>query len=367
MQEWFYINNIDRIDSPALIMYPDRIQANIDLVIQMARGCDKLRPHVKTNKTPEVCRMMLDAGITKFKCATIAEAEMLGMVEAPDVLLAYQPTGPKVQRLLNLVKAYPKTTYSCLIDNERNADYIAGLCESNGVTLNVFVDLNIGMNRTGVRPETAPALIGKIIGHKSLRIVGLHGYDGHIHDCEIAKRQADSDIAFAAAEKVFNAVQPLFPYPLTLVMGGTPTFPMHARRRNCECSPGTFVFWDWGYKHMLEEMTFQYAALIVTRVISIIDGEHVCTDLGYKSVSSESPLPRIHFINAQGSTPVSQSEEHLVLKVVDSGDYKVGDVLYGIPVHICPTVALYEKAYVVKDNEFIAQWNVVARNRFINY
>lgn len=95
MDDWYVISNVDRIDSPALAFYPDRISGNIELAKRIIGDTNRLRPHVKTNKAAEVSRMLLDAGIRKFKCATIAEAEMLGHINAPDVLLAYQPVGPE--------------------------------------------------------------------------------------------------------------------------------------------------------------------------------------------------------------------------------------------------------------------------------
>lgn len=339
---------------------------NIQRVIEIAGNTEKLRPHVKTNKTAEVCRMMLDAGIRKFKCATIAEAEMLGMEEAPDVLLAYQPVGPKVERLLRLVEKYPATRFSCLVDNEMNARFISEQCQRMSLKLDVFIDLNVGMNRTGINPADAPALIKTILGMERLRIAGLHGYDGHIHDTDLALRQQAADISFEMANRVYQEVRPWFAYPLVMVMGGTPTFPNHLHREHCECSPGTFVFWDWGYKHLLPDLPFLYAALVLTRVISIIDHTHICVDLGHKSVAAESPLPRVHFLNAPEAQPSAQSEEHLVLSVPDSTVYQIGDTLYGVPVHICPTVALYEKAHIVRAQQPAGQWRVIARDRAIS-
>src|SRR5882762_2212684 len=105
--EWYYIQNPDQLDTPALVIYPDRVKANIRLVIEMAGDVSKLRPHVKTHKSPDTTRLLLAAGIDKFKCATIAEAEMLAMTGARDVLLAYQPVGPKLQRFVSLVRKYP--------------------------------------------------------------------------------------------------------------------------------------------------------------------------------------------------------------------------------------------------------------------
>ena len=180
MDDWYVISNVDRIDSPALAFYPDRISGNIELAKRIIGDTNRLRPHVKTNKAAEVSRMLLDAGIRKFKCATIAEAEMLGHMNAPDVLLAYQPVGPKISRLLDLIKAYPATHYSCLVDQAENARAISALCEAGNITLDVFIDLNVGMNRTGVLPERAEALVDAILPLKSLQIIGLHGYDGDI-------------------------------------------------------------------------------------------------------------------------------------------------------------------------------------------
>ena len=108
-ESWYLVDDINEIDSPALLIYKDRVQHNIALAIQIVGDADRLRPHVKTHKSPEAVKLMLAAGITKFKCATIAEAEMLAMIDAPDVLLAYQPVGPKLGRFISLIKKYPST------------------------------------------------------------------------------------------------------------------------------------------------------------------------------------------------------------------------------------------------------------------
>ena len=118
---WYTINEVENIDSPALVVYRDRVQHNIRNVLTMVKDPEQLRPHVKTNKMVEVCKMMREAGIRKFKAASIAEAEMLGMAGAEDVILAYQPVKPKFLRLLKLIDAYPATKYSCLVDNIESA------------------------------------------------------------------------------------------------------------------------------------------------------------------------------------------------------------------------------------------------------
>jgi len=366
MNDWYKIENVEQIDSPALVVYPERIAANIELAKKITGNLDKLRPHVKTNKIKEVCRLMIQAGISKFKCATIAEAEMLALSGSPDIFLAYQPVGIKITRLIKLVKAYPESRFSCIVDDIENASNIDIFCRKENVTFDVFIDLNVGMNRTGINPDMALDLAKAIQSFKNTNLVGLHGYDGHIHATDIAQRQTEADIAYASMENVLSQVQPMFSYPLKMVVGGTPTFPIHARRTNCECSPGTFVFWDLGYKYNFPDMPFEYAALVICRVISIIDRQHVCVDLGHKSVAAENALPRVYFMNVPEAKPIAQSEEHLVLEVPDSNAYHIGQVFYGTPKHICPTVALYEKAFVIESGKMSGSWEVIARNRCIN-
>src|SRR4051812_45417471 len=138
---WYTIDNIDSIDSPALVVYPERIKANIRAALGIVHDPGVLRPHAKTSKISEVAMLLQDAGVTKFKCATIAEAEMLALAGAKDVLLAYQPVGPKLLRLLQLIKAYPSTVFSCLVDSVANARHLSDVCAAQNNTLNVFLDL----------------------------------------------------------------------------------------------------------------------------------------------------------------------------------------------------------------------------------
>ncbi|MEO6719043.1 MAG: D-TA family PLP-dependent enzyme [Ferruginibacter sp.] len=363
---WFAVSNIDTIDTPALLVYAERVKENIRLLTTMVKDITQLRPHVKTNKMAEVCSMMMDAGITKFKCATIAEAEMLAMINAPDILLAYQPIGPKVQRLIHLVKNYPNSHFSCLVDNETSARFIAGQFAANGLQISLFIDLDVGMRRTGIQIRDAFQLAQSIQQLPNIQLEGLHLYDGHITDTDLQVRQQKADAAFSAVLLLLQKINSELGASLKIVAGGSPSFPTHLLRQNVECSPGTFVFWDYGYKHSFPDEPFDYAALVVTRVISIIDEHTLCLDLGHKSVGAENPLPRVHFLNAPELVPFSQSEEHMVVKSGHPNAFKHGDVLYGVPVHICPTVALYERAWVVENGNVTDEWKVVARNRYIN-
>ena len=217
------------------------------------------------------------------------------------------------------------------------------------------------MNRTGISPdENAIKLAEHCSSLNGIIVIGLHAYDGHLRDTDFNLRKEKCDAAF---RKVM-ALNEKLKLP-NIIAGGSPAFSIHCKRKNMECSPGTFIYWDKGYSDLCPEQKFLPAAILVTRVISLPTSNRLCLDLGHKSVAAENPLPRVHFLNAPDAVPTGQSEEHLVVKVPDTGKWKVGDVLYGVPVHICPTVALYDTAVIVENHTVVDQWKVIARTRKI--
>jgi len=365
-QNWYIISDIDKLDTPALVVYPVRVKENINILKGMIDDVSRLRPHVKTHKCKDTALLMLEGGITKFKCATIAEAEMLGVSKAPDVLLAYQPIGPKLERFISLIKAYPETRYSCLVDNNIAAEQISNAALGDNIIIPAYVDLNIGMNRTGIKPEDALELYGYCLELPGIKITGLHAYDGHIHDKELTIREQRANEAYAKVEQLLQQIREKgYPEPI-IIAGGSPTFPIHAARKDIECSPGTFIYWDRGYSLNCEEQPFLTTVLVVSRVISLPDESKLCLDVGHKSISAENELTkRIYFLNAPELTFVGQSEEHLVVVAGKDHHYKVGDVLYGLPYHICPTVALYERAITIENNRISGEWRNIARDRKI--
>ncbi|MGH2648868.1 MAG: alanine racemase, partial [Ginsengibacter sp.] len=273
----------------------------------------------------------------------------------------------KVRRFIELIKKYSSTKYSCLVDNIFAAKNIADTAVQNNITIPVYIDLNVGMNRTGIVPDdTAIELYKECKKLKGIQPIGLHAYDGHIRSEDFVQRKIECDKAF---EPVLNIQEKLtqqgFTEPI-IVAGGSPTFPVHAKRKNIECSPGTFIYWDNGYRQTLKEQNFLTAALVITRIISLPAEGMLCLDLGHKSISAENDLSkRVYFLNAPEVKFLSQSEEHLVVEAAKNHSYKVGDVLYGIPFHICPTVALYERSLIIENNQMAGEWKTVARDRTI--
>jgi D-serine deaminase-like pyridoxal phosphate-dependent protein len=194
---------------------------------------------------------------------------------------------------------------------------------------------------------------------------GLHVYDGHVlaenfeERSEIGKQDMKSVDDFVLKLKSLRIEIP------EIVVGGSPSFPVHASNQNVRVSPGTYIFWDKGYSDKFQDLDFLHAALVVTRVISKLDDHRVCVDLGHKSIASENPHPRVYFLNCEVEKFLMQSEEHLVIQTADAKNMKVGDVLYGIPHHICPTVNLNAFLTVIENKKATKMWEVLARKRKI--
>lgn len=366
MRPWYELENADEIPSPALLIYPDRVRANLQRMVRWA-GADRLRPHVKTHKLPQIIRMKLDAGITKFKTSTIAESEMTAAAGGPDVLLAYQPVGPNVGRLIKLIQAFPETTFSALADDPGVVETLSAAAQGANVEIDVVIDLNIGMNRTGILPnESAADLYRQIDGARGLRAAGIHAYDGHIHDTDesLVRRQVAE-----AFDPVWRLKQKLEDEGLSVpkVVGcGTVSSMILASEHDIEVSAGTTVLWDSGQPKFTPPTDFDHAAVLLCRVISRPAEDLVCIDLGYKAVSSEMQPPRVSFLGLETAEAVGHSEEHLVLRTDRAGEYPVGSILYGIPTHVCPTVALYSDVWCVEQSRAVDSWPVVARTRRIN-
>ncbi|MDR3404731.1 MAG: D-TA family PLP-dependent enzyme [Chthoniobacter sp.] len=362
--DWFRLTNEAEVASPALLLFEERIDSNLRRMIEIAGSPERLRPHVKTHKLGPLVAKQLALGINKFKSATIAEAEMCAQAGAPDVLLAMPPVGPNAQRLCALAKKYPGTRFSTLIDDAGAMRALGAVAVEAGLTLDVFLDLDCGQNRTGIRPGVeALELYRLATTTPGLHVAGLHAYDGHIHEADLAKRRALYEAAFAPVIAFRQQLESAgLPVPM-LVAGGTPTFPFHAQQTDRECSPGTTVLWDFGYADKHVDLPFLPAALLLTRVVSKPGANRLCLDLGHKAVAAENPHPRVRFLELPDAPAVSQSEEHLVIETPRAAEFSVGDTLHGIPRHVCPTVALYSEATVVRGGAAVETWPILARAR----
>ncbi|MGB6153012.1 MAG: D-TA family PLP-dependent enzyme [Pricia sp.] len=367
MQQWFEIADTEDVISPALLVYPQRILHNIRTMVEMAGGAEFLRPHIKTHKTAEIVAMQMDQGLLKFKCATIAEAELLAQSGAPDILLAMQPVGANMKRFFELMDRYPQSNFSALVDDSNVLEGLAAIAKSRGVTVSLWMDINTGMDRTGIAPNgNAMALYRQMDADPNVEARGLHAYDGHIRDSDVAQRKKVCDATFSQVIDLKHQLESDGIVVNAIVAGGSPTFPIHSKRNGVEASPGTTLLWDAGYGGLFPDMEFLHAAVLMTRIISKPATKVLCLDLGHKHIAPEMAFPRVQFLNLDNGHQKGQSEEHFVVECHTAENYQVGDVIYALPIHICPTVAKYDYIQVVSEGQIIDSWKVAARNSRIH-
>ncbi len=365
---WYEVAGVENLPSPSLLVYRARVEENLRRMIALAGGAESLRPHVKTHKMRELIALQAALGIGKFKCATIAEAEMAAQAGAREVLLAYPPVGPNIPRFLALARAHPGVGFAVLGDHAGALRALSSAAGAGGPPVEVLVDLDLGQHRTGLPPDARAVDLYRLIASlPGLQPGGLHAYDGHLHDPDPEARRVACEAAFAPVAALREALLAAgLPVP-RIVAGGTPTFPFHARRAGVECSPGTCVFWDAGYATQLPDLDFLPAALVLCRVVSLPGPGRLCLDLGHKAIASEMPPPRVVFLNLPDAQAVAHSEEHLVIATPRAGEFTPGDCLYGLPWHICPTVALHAEALVIEHGKPATRWPVAARERRLTF
>ena len=362
----YAVSNPDEIDSPTLLVYEERLNENLRRMVAQAGGAERLCPHVKTHKLPQVIVRQIELGVRKFKAATIAEAEMCAAAGAPQVLLAHAPVGPRAERLVALVRAFPQTGFAVIVDDAEVARHLSGVVSRAGSSLDVLLDIDCGMHRSGIAAGPSAEALYKLVDElPGLRAVGLHAYDGHIHDTDLAVRRARCEAALGPVLAMRDRLRASGSTVARLVTGGTPTFPLLAQRTDVECSPGTSVLWDYGYATQLPDLDYLCAAALLTRVTSRPLPNRLCLDLGHKSVGSEMPQPRVIVLGLEDAKLVGHSEEHLVIETDRAADYPPGTALYALPWHICPTVNLHSEVVLVQNQRATTRWPVAARSRRI--
>lgn len=360
----------ENVISPALVYYRDIIKENTQKTIDMAHGAERLWPHVKSHKAAEFINLSLKENITRFKCATIAEAEMCAACGAKAVVVAYPLVGPNMERFIRLSQAYPETHFYAIGDDRHALELLGKTAVQNACTIDVLVDVNMGMDRTGVAISNLEAFCQDCSNLQGISLKGFHCYDGNRteHDYEERKEAADS-VDEALLTAVQN-IQKALPECSILILGGTPSFPCHLHIPNAYFSPGTLFINDYGYTMKFPDLSFTPGAAVLTRVVSRPKEGYFTLDLGYKGLAADPAGTRGLLLGVENYEELFQSEEHWTYRMKPGHEAEcpeIGDELFVIPTHVCPTSALYPSAIVVEEGKIVDEWQITARNRKINY
>ncbi|MGI6668999.1 MAG: D-TA family PLP-dependent enzyme [Acetivibrionales bacterium] len=364
----YHIEGEENLVSPALIYYRDAIVKNMHRTIELAGGADRLWYHVKTHKTKEIVEMQKSMGITRFMCATISEAEVTASVGVEHILLAYALVGPNIKRFIELTKAFPKTQFWAMGDDLRVLRQLSDAAVEAKLVIPTILDVNVGQDRTGVRLEDVEEFYAECYKLPGINLRGLHCYDGHNHQIDINDRQTAVDVMDEKIENVRQAILARGMVCDTIITGGTPSYPCHARTSNYFLSPGTSFVCDARYGKDHPDLELYEAGAILTRVISHPSHDTFTLDLGSKGISCDQPV-RGEIVGVKAK-PLFQSEEHWVWKMEEGHESErpeIGSIQYVIPSHICPTTVLYPTILVAENGKLVDEWNVVARGRRLTY
>jgi len=357
----------DAFETPAMLLFEDKIDHNIRSVCELVGGGQNLIAHVKTHKSDAVARKQVEFGIDGFKCATLKELEMVLQAGARKAILSY-PQGQerKIERLCDLTSSYPDAWIATIVSTPFHLDVLATVATRRKQSLRAMLDLDAGMHRTGIGfgPD-ATKLYRKIDAHPFLQPSGFHLYDGHDNYSDVVQREAMAQRHIESLQEFKQQLESSgMPVPC-VVAGGSFSFTYYARTEGMYGSPGSFIYWDAGYRTAMPDMPFRCAALILTQVVDRYpDAGTITTDLGCKAISSDLAVEeRAYLLGQDAAQLILQSEEHGVFRI--RGELPpVGDYLLAVPGHICPTTIRYPGIHMLDTaGEVVDYYLHTARDR----
>ncbi|HLK48581.1 MAG TPA: alanine racemase [Bryobacteraceae bacterium] len=364
--EPYRIADVETLLTPALAIYPEIVDRNIAATIRLLGGdANRWRPHLKTAKLGFIMRRMVECGIAQAKCSTTVELAAACAAGMKDVLLAYPVVGANAARVAELAAENRSARISVLVENSRQA------ASWKGRSVGLFIDLNPGMDRTGMEQGDLAAIVALVrdINAAGIEFRGLHYYDGHVTAPAMEERETAAHRNYERLMEIVTAVERAgFPVG-EVITSGTPAFPCAANyapfrsgRFVHRASPGTVIYSDMSSLTQLPaEWGYQPAAVVVSTVVSHPKANYLTCDAGHKAVSADAGVPTCAVAGRPDLVPLKPSEEHLPMEVTGGVRPEIGEALYLIPRHVCPTVNNFDDALIVAGQRPAAIEKVTAR------
>ncbi len=360
-------DGLDSLDTPAVIVDLDLMEANIALLMNFFAGTQvKVRPHLKTTKSPALARKLIEAGAVGGCVSKVSEAEVLAGAGIEDLLITTEIIGlPKLKRLVELVRQHPKI--KVVVDSLAGARGLEEALAGAGQTIEVLIELNVGQNRCGVEPgEPALELARQMADLPHLRLVGVQGYEGHLqHIGQADEREKRCREAMASLAQTVRLLRQAGFAIETVTTGGTGTAQICATCPEVtEVQPGSFIFMDTDYRQALGP-AYANALTVLSTVISRPARGRAVVDAGLKSLSTDSGMAE-----AKGWPGLKYrpgGDEHGILEWAEAEEgaveLNIGDRLEFFPSHIDTTVNLHDYYYGYRQGRLEAVWPILARGK----
>lgn len=362
----FRIDDDQSLLTPALVIYADHVRHNIERMLNIVGTADRWRPHVKTAKLAYTIHELVGSGLRKLKCATTLELLAACEAGATDVLVAYPMLGSNARRVAEIAARFPHVEISALIEQE------AHIAAWKGTRVSVYLDLNPGMDRTGLelRDPQASVDVARSAQRQGIRFRGLHYYDGHLANLELDERTVVAHQGYEQLMALASAFESAGVWVEEVITSGTPAFPcalayepLRSAKFRHTVSPGTVVYNDANSLAQLpEHYDLRPAALLVATVVSHPKEGIATCDAGHKSMPLDVGVPNCVVLGREEFEPLRPSEEHLPLRI-PPGIPKpaIGERLYLVPRHVCPMVNNFDDAVIVRAGKIVGIERVTAR------
>lgn len=361
------------LDTPCLTVDINVLKTNLKTMQQ--HGLENnihIRPHCKTHKCSKLAELQIEYGAIGVCAAKISEAEILIHHGIPNLLITSPIVAPnKISRLINCIEISPNTMV--VVDNEQNIIALSKAAELIKKKINVLVDLNSGIGRTGVNYDCALDFAFKISKLKWLNLVGIQCYAGNLqHITSFTERKiASLQIMKSASEMMIKFKKHGLPcYILTGTGTGTYDIDIEATEIT-EIQPGSYTLMDVEYskigsKNNSESFTeFGHAMTLLTTVISNNQQTHVTVDAGTKSIYVDNNhQPKIISHNGLQYDWGGFGDEHGKITTINNSALpNIGDVLELVVPHCDPTINLFDKFFITEYDKVIDIWDIDLRGK----
>lgn len=358
--------------TPYLSVDGATMRKNILEMAEMARRNGVvLRPHVKTHKVPSIAKKQVEAGAVGITVAKVSEAEVMAGEGLSDIFIAYPlVTEEKIRRAIALSKEIRLIIGVDSLEGARRVSAVAGTEEH---VLEVRLEVDTGLRRTGVPYEKAVELAGEVDSLGNVELTGIYTYRGAVLDgsptldLEAAGLQ-EGELMASVADRIRErgiGIQ-------DVSLGSTPTAEYAARVEGVtEVRPGTYVFYDRMQARMGSCSFEDCAAEVVATVVSRPTGDLAVIDGGSKTFATDvqpggNPLNLVGFGEVVGHPEAvleRLTEEHGMVSLRGESGIRVGDTLRIIPNHVCSTVNLHDALYLTGGDGTVEEVAVAARGK----
>jgi D-serine deaminase-like pyridoxal phosphate-dependent protein len=361
-------DHVSAIDTPALVLDLDAFERNLERMAAALRGSNvRLRAHAKAHKCPEISLRQIALGAVGVCCQKVSEAAVFVEAGIKDILITNQVVGDvKLRRLATLART---ARMGVLVDHQQQVHALSAAAQAHAVTLDVYVEVEVGANRCGVAPGDAAArLAQQIVASPALHFAGLQCYHGPAQHMRAPKERAAAIASAVHAARVTRMAIEACGIAVERVTGaGTATF-LHERDSGVfdEIQAGSYAFMDRDYgdnQRGESDVVFEHALFVRTTVMSRASAERAVVDAGLKASSVDSGMPAVW--RRADLRYVKASDEHGVLAVADAAALSLGDPLMLVPGHCDPTVNLYDDLVCVRGERVEAIWPIAARGALL--